>query len=271
MEWPKLKNIILIILALTNLCLLVFVVQRELRDSQLQRQARREAIQFLQDRGVTVEEERVPQTMELRAQTVERDLEREQDLACALLGQEVSGEDRGAGVYRYSGTAGAIQFHSDGSFSAQFTAGAFPLGEGREERCLEILETLDFQGEIVERDADTLTVRQYWEGYPLFSQQVVLEMTEDCLMAMRSGRRLVGQPVADESQGTISVVTALIDFLNGLNALGDVCSRIDTISQGYVASASLSGTMTMTPVWRITTDTGAYQMNLLSGELGRVS
>ena len=30
MEWPKLKNIILIILVLTNLCLVAFVAQREL-------------------------------------------------------------------------------------------------------------------------------------------------------------------------------------------------------------------------------------------------
>ena len=118
MEWPKLKNIILIILILTNLCLLVFVAQGELRNSQLQRQAREEAIQFLADRGITVDEKQVPQTMELLPQTVERNLEEESQLAAALLGQGVTVEDRGAGVYRYSNSTGSIQFHSDGSFSA---------------------------------------------------------------------------------------------------------------------------------------------------------
>ena len=54
MEWPKLKNIILIILVLTNLCLVAFVAQRELRSSQMQRQARQEAIQA--DRQRRVEE-----------------------------------------------------------------------------------------------------------------------------------------------------------------------------------------------------------------------
>lgn len=271
MEWPKLKNIILIILALTNLCLLVFVVHRELRDSQLQRQARQEAIQFLEDRGVAVDEDQVPQTVELKPQTVERDLEGEQALAAALLGQEPQKEDRGAGVYRYSGQAGSIQFHSDGSFSAQFFPGAFPLGEDRTQACLEILEKLGFQGELVEEHGSTLVFRQCWNGWPVFSQQVTLETAEDCLAAMTSGRRLVGEPAEDESRHTVSVVTALISFLNGLNNLGDVCSRIDTITPGYVASASLSGSMAMTPVWRITTDTGAYQMDLLTGELARVS
>lgn len=40
MEWSKLKNIILIMLAAVNLCLLFFVVQREWRDSANQRQNR---------------------------------------------------------------------------------------------------------------------------------------------------------------------------------------------------------------------------------------
>ena len=271
MEWPKLKNIILLILVFTNLCLLIFVVQRELRDSQLQRQARREAIRFLEDRGVWVDEEQVPQRMELASQTVERDLERESQLAAALLGQDVLAEDRGAGVYRYANDTGSIQFHSDGSFSAQFSAGAFPLGENRAEDCLEILEKLDFHGELLEEGANALTFRQLWAGYPLFTQQVTLEVAEGCLTAMTSGRRLVGEPVADGSRQTISVVTALIDFFNGLSDLGDVCSRIDAITPGYVAAASLSGPMTMTPVWRVTTDTGSYQLDLLTGELGRVS
>lgn len=271
MEWPKLKNIILIILVLTNLCLLVFVAQRELRDSQLQRQAREEAIQFLEDRGIAVDEKQVPQTMELLPQTVERNLEEESQLAAALLGQGVTAEDRGAGVYRYSNEAGSIQFHSDGSFSAEFTAGAFPLGEDRVKSCAELLEKLNFEGEVLSQQENALVFRQTWNGYPLFTQQVTLELADGCLRAMTSGRRLVGEPVEDPTRQPITVVTALIDFLNGLNTLGDVCSRIDTITPGYVSVTALSGPMTLTPVWQITTDTGAYQLDALTGELSRVA
>ena len=271
MEWPKLKNIILIILALTNLCLLVFVVQRELRDGQLQRQARQEAIQFLEDRGVSVEEEQAPQSMELWPQTVERDLEQESELAASLLGGEVDLEERGAGVYRYSNKAGFIQFHSDGSFSAVFSPGLFPVREDWEQTCRDVLDKLAFQGELLEERENALVFRQLWNGYPLFTQQVTLEIEDDSLTAMTSGRRLVGTPVENASQQPITVVTALIDFLNALNTLGDVCSRIDAITPGYIAITSLSGPMALTPVWQITTDTGAYQLDLLTGELGRLS
>lgn len=271
MEWPKLKNIILIILVLTNLCLVAFVAQRELRNSQLQRQARQEAIQFLEDRGVAVEEKQVPQEMELLPQTVERNLEEESQLAAALLGEGVKAEDRGAGVYRYSNEAGSIQFHSDGSFSAEFAAGAFPLGEDRAESCRELLARLNFEGELLHEGENLLVFRQTWSGYPLFTQQVNLELSDGCLKAMTSGRRLIGEPVEDTTRQPITVVTALIDFLNGLNALGDVCSRIDAITPGYVAATPLSGPMTLTPVWQITTDTGSYQLDTMTGELSRVA
>jgi hypothetical protein len=56
-----------------------------------------------------------------------------------------------------------------------------------------------------------------------------------------------------------------------LNRLGDVCSRVDGIEPGYLSVTSLSRQMELTPVWRITTDTGAYQLDLVSGEVERVS
>ena len=63
----------------------------------------------------------------------------------------------------------------------------------------------------------------------------------------------------------------VIDFINGVSALGDVCSRIDAVEEGYVAAVSLSGPTALTPVWRITTDTGAYQLDTVTGAVTRVS
>jgi hypothetical protein len=114
-------------------------------------------------------------------------------------------------------------------------------------------------------------VRQIWSGVPLFTQQVTLICEQGCLTALTGGRRLVGEPAADSSRTPITTATALIDFFNGLNALGDVCSSIDRIDPGYVSAATLSGPITLTPVWRITTDTGAYQLDMITGALTRVT
>ena len=53
MEWTKLKNIILAILAMTNLCLFFFVAHREWQQYHFQNQARSDAVAFLASRSIT--------------------------------------------------------------------------------------------------------------------------------------------------------------------------------------------------------------------------
>ncbi len=271
MPWSKIKNIILVILAVTNLALLVLVGGQAIRGSRLLSQAREDAIQFLRNRGVEVDEEIVPQSMELRPQIVERDLAGEERAAAALLGSPMTAESRGGEVYRYFNEKGSVQFHSDSTFSAQLEEGAFPLGGSRRESCLELMGKMGFQGVVLSEEGDELVFRQTWKGNPLFSQQVTLVCQGGNLTAMTSGRQLAGRPQEDAARESITVATALIGFLNGVSALGDVCNRIDMIEPGYVAAASLSGPIVLTPVWRITTDTGAYQLDTVTGGVTRVS
>lgn len=269
MEWPKLKNIVLVILTVTNLCLLVLAARQTMENDRLQRQARQDAIQFLAERAVIVAEDQVPDEMTLLPQQVGRDLEAEGTLAAQLLGAGVQVEKRGGEVYRYFNDQGSIQFHSDGAFQAEFPVGAFPAGSDRKRTCLDLLAKLDYEGELLEEGENTLIFRQVWQGAPLFTQQVTLKIEEGSITAMTAGRRLVGQPTEDLSRSVVTVSTALFQLFNGISALGDVCSSIDAITQGYVSTTSLSGPMTLTPVWRVTTDTSAYQLDLVTGDLTR--
>lgn len=271
MPWTKLKNIILVILTVTNLCLLILVAGPAIQNGRQASRAREEAIRFLQSRGVQVDESVIPQTMELSPQTVERDRAEEERAAAALLGSPVTAQARGGEVYRYSSGRGYVQFHSDGAISAQLDPAAFPLGPDREAGCLALLERMGLSGSIVERREDALVFRQSWAGSPLFTQQMTLVCQQGGLAAITAGRQLLGRPQEESGRSTLSVTTALIDFLNGVSALGDVCSRIDDITPGYVTASSLSGPTVLTPVWRITTDTSAYQLDTVTGGLSRVS
>lgn len=271
MPWTKLKNIILVILVITNLSLLALVAGPAIQGRQVASRAREDAIQFLHSRGVQVEESIVPETVSLLPRTVERDLSVEERAATALLDGPVATEARGGEVYRYYNENGFIQFHSDGALSAQLEPGRFPLGEEAAASCTALMEKLGVRGTVIEEDGEELAFRQEWEGWPLFTQQVTLVCRDGCLSAITTGRQLVGRPQEDSSRKTVSAATALIDFLNGVNALGDVCSRIDTIEPGYVAAFSLSGPTILTPVWRVTTDTGSYQLDAVTGAVSRVS
>ena len=130
---------------------------------------------------------------------------------------------------------------------------------------------MGFQGTVLDGSGDEFIFHQTWKGIPLFTQQVTLACRGENVSAITSGRQLVGKPQTDTTRETITVATALIDFFNDIGALGDVCNRIDNIEPGYAAAASLSGPILLTPVWRVTTDTGAYQLDTVTGTVTRVS
>lgn len=274
MEWRKLKNIILLILLVLNGALAILIGGPALSDYYRDRQADREAAAFLKQKGILFDETVVPNPEALFPQSVVREREEEARLARKLLGESAVQEVRGGEVYRYTSDLGMVQFHSDGSFWAQLTPGSFPVGNDPQGTAVAVLEQLEFSGQIVpmkENGENTVTVRQVWNGAHLFDQQATVLWNDNEIMEIAAGRRLYGTPVADETRRAITLATALIDFYNGLNRLGDVCSRVDKITPGYVSATSLTRQMELTPVWRITTDTGAYQLNLVSGDVERVS
>ena len=269
MPWTKLKNIILLILLLTNICLLGLVVSQSLQTSHQEQQTRENTVRFLTERGVQVEEKILPQSAELLPMITERDLEGEKTAAAALLQGEVETEPRGGEVYRYSNDRGSVQFHGDGTFSVSLEPGTYPVTGELEEACAAVLAVMGFQGEVLKCGEEEVSFCQSWNEIPLFSQKVSVVCTEGSVSAISGGRCLMGASRVDTTRETITVSTALVRLLNGISALGDVCSRIDSIEQGYVCSATLSGTMTMTPVWQVTTDTGAYQLDMVTGAVKR--
>ncbi len=269
MEWSKLKNVILILLAATNLGLLSFVWSREWREVQQLQRAREQAVLFLDSHDVECPHDQIPEHMELLPQKAERDLGQEQSAATALLAGQVQRDNRGSETYRYFNENGWVQFQSDGTFSAQFASGFLPLGQDREQTCLKVLERLGFEWSLLETEGGQLTFCQNWKGVPLFNHQATLTCEEEEVTAV-TGRRLMGVPAVIEGWKPVTVATAIFDFYNGFTGMGDVCSRVDAIHLGYVSSVELSGSAMLTPVWRVDTDTGRYQLDTMTGQLTRL-
>ncbi len=276
MAWPKIKNIIILILLGTNLCLLTFAVGRGIADRKQQDQARENAISFLREQGVRLEEEMIPQRMELQSQVVKRDTQQEQKIAAALLGGAVSSEVRGTAVYRYSNDSGSVQFHSNGDFSAEFSDGGLPVGEqDLTEHGRKILECMGFEGELLQSreksENCTLTYRQVWEGNLLLNCQAVLRYENGALTGITAGRRLNGTPEKTDSRPPVTVATALMKFHTGMKRSGDVYTQITGITPGYVLGSGLSETVPLVPVWHISTDIGTFQLDVTTGAAGRLS
>ena len=270
MEWRKLKNIILIILLALNMALAAFIGGPRLSAYARENQARQEAVLFLEQKGIGLAEELIPEGEGHQPLMAQRDQQAEEAMARSLLGAEALREQQGGEVYRYMSDKGVIQFHSDGSFWAELAPEHFPVEGDGKEQALSVLEQLNFSGEIIDEGESDLTLRQCLEQGCLFGQQATVTWSREGISGISNGRRLYGAPVADTGRESIDRATALIAFYNGLNRMGDVCSRVDRIEPGYISATSLNRVMTLTPVWRITTDTGIYQLDLVDGALERM-
>ena len=232
MEWSRIKTIILIILAVTNVSLLGFLVQRELQVQNARQEARQNSIQFLENNGVTVEDETVPEEMTLLPQTVEWDRGQEREAAAVLLGGEVQEQAWSDEIYRYYNETGSIQFHRDGTFQGEFVEGAFRLEEqDAAAYSLQILEILGIQGENLSVQADggeedtSATIAALWQdGYLVDTHTAV------AAKVLADYRRETG----DESPAVFASTASPYKFCDSvLAAIGEepVSDSVDRIAQ----------------------------------------
>ena len=273
MEGAKIKNIIIVILLLLNGFLLFSVGGRWFEDSHSHEAARNSAIQVIRDSGVALEESAVPREMSLGAMQAQRDLARENSLASGLLGSEMMVEALGGDVYRYTSDRGWIQFHSSGEFIAEFEPGVFRATGETARHAAGVLETLDFDSQVLEdKTADgagSISLRQRLGDVPLLDCQATVHYRDGSLVSITQGRRLLGEPRQTGGEEAMSMATALMRLYNGMKELGDIYTRIESITPAYTMSVSLSGPARLTPVWYVKTDTGAYQMDTQTGQINR--
>ena len=274
MEWSKLKNIMILILLAANLFLLAMAGVQQHDSARYQEQAVEDALTVLERNGIGVAPEVIPEQMELKSMTVQRDRELEANLAQALLGT-CTQTDLGGGRYSYESAAGSAEFRSNGNFSVVFSKG-IPLAEGVEDEtahALAVAAQIGLSGVAAEQTQSetggvNVVLYQTWQEIPVYSCRLTMEYRDGCLCAL-SGQRLMGEPQsANAEEKLISIPTVLIRSLNGINDLGDICSQITELTPGYQMSNPAEGTR-MEPVWYIRTDTGAYQLNAITGVLER--
>ena len=116
METSRLKNIIILILALTNLCLLGLLTMRFTTGYAARDEARQQMVQLFAAEGVSLDGDLIPSTDPPAGLTLTRDPEEEQKLAEFLLGEAGSASDGGGGVSTYQNRNGSAVFRSDGTF-----------------------------------------------------------------------------------------------------------------------------------------------------------
>lgn len=276
MEWQKLKNLIILILLVVNGFLLVLVWSRRQKSADYERSALEQTVQVLQRSGIEVELSAAAPADGLTPMSVERDLDREEALAQALLNEQVQGDNRGGGLYLYRGERGEVSIRAGGELSAKMADNPNQLVSGDLERHASgLLKRMGVDVErigVTEEDEWTrVRFRQVWNGVPVFSCEVEVVYYYELLYSVQ-GTLLTAQAGTAEAGQVLTLPTALMRFSEEIAATGDVCTAVRSMEPGYRGAVqSLSGGVRLAPVWRITTDTAAYYLDCVTGALTRVS
>lgn len=275
MEWPKLKNIIILMLLVVNGFLLVLVGARRKESARYERAALEQTIQVLERGGIRVDEASVNPADGLSPMAVDRDLDRESALIRTLLDEEVQGENRGGGLYLYRGRLGEVSVRSGGELSAEFVEDERWRTDRPEHHAAALLRELGVeaaQTALTKREGETVVrFRQSFNGTSVFSCEVEFAYRDGYLAALR-GALLTAEAGTAEAGTPLTLPTALMRFSEAVGATGDVCSAVRSMEAGYwVFAQSMSGGVRLTPVWLVSTDTADYYLDCVTGALTRLA
>ena len=269
MEWSKLKNVILLMLLCVNAILLLLVGSQARLNTRYQEETKEAALSVLEQGGISFLLDELPDDLTLPVVTVTRDRSNESAIASALLG-EVTLQEQNEVRPRYSSQNGMAEFSMNGSFTITLQPGVYTLdGHDYDKSSQNCLNTMGLSGTLADKRLDgsetVLTYFQNWEGAPVFSCPVTLRWQGEDLIQIE-GSRLEGTAASSTEDALLSTSTVLVRFLAGVNAGGYVCSRIEDMTPGYLSSSTTTRQVQLTPVWRFTTDTGAYYVDALTGD-----
>lgn len=273
MPVPKVKNLILLILSVSVICLLLLVVPVRLEQTQAEQALHARLEELYAAHDIALSGDDLPASVRLYAIELTGREAGNLEAAKAILGENVVTEgDSTRFSTLYSSERGSCTIDLDGRMAASLSAGEEKRLHQREAEGL--LKEMGFvlaaapvvhQGEGNEACLD---VEQALLGVPVFSEGLHLTYTGGRLSAV-SGVFFAGeQQITRISENAcISCADALVALLSRRDELGWVGSSVIAVRQGYRYAESASTTLRLTPVWHIETDTGSFEVSGLSGEV----
>ena len=277
MDSVKVKNFIILVLVVVNLALLVVVVRDSMRGSEQRRDAIEGAAGILSGYGIGVSEDADLSEREASVYSLSRSEGMEQQAAESILGS-VEKTDRGGGIMYYTGALGEATFRSTGGVELQFYGISAPQTDDPEAMALEYTHIL---GATEAKDdgavsvtagpsSTTVEVCCAWMDARIINCRLTFTFKEGKLLYI-SGSRPLGEMVSEQEARIIDVPTVLMRFIELTQEKGMVCSMLEELELCYVYTASASGGGSLSPVWRLVTDTGELYVNALSGKEEAVS
>ena len=262
MDRFRLKNVIILILLLLNTALLASLSLRRSAESNAFRRTEDQLVQLFHADGISLQPGAISNTLPPDGVSLSRDTNLEARAAAFLLGQTPDAFDQGGGIYHYRSENGDALFRSSGGFDASGT-----LSHDPEDFCRRFCRTFSYDIPDFQLDSSNsglVTAVFQYGRIPVLNGTVTFTVENGVLTAV-SGVLLPESGTLLASEETpLSAAGALIAFqkMRRENTVG--ASAITDTRLCYELQISGSA-MSLTPVWRIVTDTEDYCVNCFTG------
>lgn len=263
MDRCRLKNVIILILLLTNVFLMCALLYRSTSAQSARNRATEQLVELFAADGMELRPDAIPDDTPPAGLVLTRDTDLERSAAVFLLGGGLRHSERG-GVFSYTGTGGAALFRENGSFEAAGTLAA----TGGERFCRKFCQEFHYEVVSTELDGDesgTITALRQYGGLTVANCTVTFSLEGGAVV---SARGTLLPETSTETAGTsplLSAQAALTAFQAMRRETGAVASSITEMRLCYELQSSTAAPMSLVPSWCVVTDTVNYYVNCISG------
>lgn len=273
MDTVKAKNFIIIVLLLMDGILLALFAADSVRAGTAESTALTGAIEVLNESGISVSESIDFSHGAMSVYSTARDEQLERQHVTALMG-ESEYSDQGGSIITYSAVdgGGEATFRGVGGIQVQLMDWSpgedFDAEAAAREMAADLgIEVLTGNGtaqvNVNENGRGTVVLFCAHEGVLIINCRLIFTFDEPSIII--EGTRPLDTVVSGTAVDVLDAPTVLMRFLEHIRELGQVCSQISSADIAYYFTATAAGDGTLQPVWRISTDTGTFYLNAVTG------
>lgn len=263
MDRFRLKNIIILILALLNGFLLFSMAQRRASEREAFHRTAEQLVALFAGDGMTLDAGAISRDDPPDGVALTRDAALEARAAAFLLGDSPASSDQGGGIFHYAGAAGEALFRSSGGFEA---SGVLAEGDGAAEFCRAFCREFSYEppGALPEGGSGVLTAAGTYGGLTVFNCTVTFTVEDGVLTAVSGTLLPRTGTAAPGEEPPLSAAGALTAFQRMRRESAAVASTVTDTRLCYELQNS-GAAMSLAPAWRVVTDTEDYYVNCLTG------
>lgn len=260
MERYQLKRVIIIILAIFNGFLGLYLVRQRVAEQTAAYRAEQELLALFAADGVTLSPDMIPRGNPPPVIQLTLNEETQQHFAAFFLGVETERVERG-NVQQYGDGEAVVRFHADGSF----TATGLSLRGDPKTLCREFCRNWSYAMPDFIEDDEEIALTARYGGFEVFNCGVALSFEGDTLREA-FGTMLPRNGTPGETP-ELDALGALAIFQAKRRENRAVSAEIRHVSLCYALQSANGEDMTLVPAWRVETDTAPYYVNCDTGGL----